>query len=92
MSGAWRVTPGGKDAHCPLAAQAPAPQLPQVPPQPSGPHCLPEQLGVQAEGDPAVLSWQAAKANDRRMSKDCFRAWFMRVRRQLYRTRYAMGI
>jgi len=34
--------------HCPAVLQVSPPvQVPQLPPQPSEPHCLPEQLGVQ---------------------------------------------
>jgi hypothetical protein len=34
--------------HCPEVLQVlPLAQVPQLPPQPSGPHCLPVQLGVQ---------------------------------------------
>jgi len=38
----------GAQAHWPLALQALPPEhVPHDPPQPSLPHCLPEQLGTQ---------------------------------------------
>jgi hypothetical protein len=34
--------------HLPAEQYAPLPQLPHEPPQPSSPHCLPEQFGTQS--------------------------------------------
>lgn len=39
--------PGG--LHCPAEQVVPPPQDPQLPLQPSEPHCLPAQLGVQLQ-------------------------------------------
>jgi len=47
--------------HWPFTSQmAPVPEhAPQVPPQPSGPHCFPPQLGTQHAPWKHVLPWQA---------------------------------
>jgi hypothetical protein len=47
--------------HCPLAVQdSPGRQVPQFPPQPSGPHVLPVQSGVQTHC-PWALHWPLSK-------------------------------
>ncbi len=35
------------DMHFPASQRNPVPHAPHVPPQPSSPHCFPEQLGMQ---------------------------------------------
>jgi hypothetical protein len=43
--------------HIPSMQVAPAGQVPQLPPQPSSPHCLPVQAGVQETQVPLVQTW-----------------------------------